>query len=932
MLQIPSFRRVGDVTVYADDELWYRFYLLPSVPTVRLDENGQPVFLLIKYAFSEQDREADPNLPIGAGYVLFDVNLKVSPDGEEAAREELQAWVTEEYARRKADDAYKDLPEYQGPDAPQVVFADPTWAGGTAKMFAPQSEHLVNARVAEQPASLLHGNTAVFNMDLTAAGATMLYDLIVGEDGSGASDLTPLQVVYDMTMWARLPPVTIRINADSQRVYDQVKKIEETDRDNPCTPAEIETYRETGLNSATLEEQGVVVIQIDVGDATVPDDVIEELRQYALHLFDSMIERTMLEPAPQDDDELEFEDDLHADPEGHDNAWVATLYQDKNFSGDRVEITQDQSDFGDFDHDVESVAVRAGHKITLYEHPNYSGRTTTLRSSVSDLTATWNRSTESARIQRPPSTRYRVRKTHNEATMGLSIELSQRQVVEWPMVAQATLQTFFRDMSADEISAFARELRLDDPMFQTLDLTVRALADFEGEPISFVTVEVRYEGVTESFTFDQENPGAQTWRPSLVDGKRRYASRWRVGYDGHEATPWTEWERGTARDLNVAITDPGKLEVQVVSGSIDFDVVKNVTVTLTYADPEQGIEPLSHVVRLDAATPSGTWMRRLFKPVTQAIEAKTQFHLVDGKTIDGDAMSTRSGQLVVNTPLIDVLDVALVPSGDWSEVSMVVVQLEYKDAQGRVFDKQLQFSAMDQFATWKVLLQDPNRRTFRHKALIVYKTGERDDQPWQTATGDQAIPIHVPGVPKLVVNVASNLVDFTKVSVVKITLTRQGESKTLAFTEAGTATWSLPIPDGGDRRYSYKLDYHLASGEVLTAGPTQTSDTELYIPKPDLPDAGAFDVTVRGQLVDFSVTPLVEVVVVYTDPDGEEDPRVVTLSESEKTATINFEIADRTHRTFRYSITYFLPDGTSVAGDSTETNVPNIIVKTHQPS
>ncbi len=69
MLKIPAFRRIDNVTVYQDDAVWNRFYLVPSLPAIRLDENGRPVFLLAIYHVSDQAREANPDLPRGGGAV-----------------------------------------------------------------------------------------------------------------------------------------------------------------------------------------------------------------------------------------------------------------------------------------------------------------------------------------------------------------------------------------------------------------------------------------------------------------------------------------------------------------------------------------------------------------------------------------------------------------------------------------------------------------------------------------------------------------------------------------------------------------------------------------------------------------------------------------------------------------------------------------------
>ena len=173
---------------------------------------------------------------------------------------------------------YKNLQEYAGPTAPKIE-RHPMLSGGTVSMHTTQSALLVSGRFSEAPASLVSGSTAVFNLDLTENGAAFMHELFVGSGGSGRVDLTPVQVIYNLKMWARLPPVKITVVGDSERIQSTLQKISQTTRDNVCTPAEIETFRESGTNSAMLKETGMVTVTIDKGDATVPEEALQALEQ-----------------------------------------------------------------------------------------------------------------------------------------------------------------------------------------------------------------------------------------------------------------------------------------------------------------------------------------------------------------------------------------------------------------------------------------------------------------------------------------------------------------------------------------------------------------------------------------------------------------------------------------------------------------------------
>ena len=90
-----------------------------------------------------------------------------------------------------------------GDAPPKVVLDMPTWTDGTFSISAPQSTELVSHRVTDGKVSLVGNNVAAVNMDLTDAGATFMQKTLLNTDGTGASDLTPIQVTYNLKFWAQ---------------------------------------------------------------------------------------------------------------------------------------------------------------------------------------------------------------------------------------------------------------------------------------------------------------------------------------------------------------------------------------------------------------------------------------------------------------------------------------------------------------------------------------------------------------------------------------------------------------------------------------------------------------------------------------------------------------------------------------------------------
>jgi len=858
MLRIPSFRQGDGFTVYQDDAIWTRFYLVPSLPTIRRDEHGSPVFLLSIVHTSDDARAAAPTTPRGVGFMNFDVQFAVPPEAAQKAKDDLQQWVNDEYARRKADPKNAGVAEYAGATAPQVELADPLLSGGTVSMHTTQSNLLVSGRFAEAPAALVSGSTAVFNVDLTETGASFMRDLFVDQSGAGRVDLTPVQVIYALKMWARLPPVAITVTGDSERIQQTLTKVSQTTRDNVCTPAEVETFRENGINSASLRETGIVDVKIDKGDATVPDDVLKSLQDYALNLFDTMIKERFLVPA---------------DP-GHD---------DMSFDG-----------------------------------PPLAGVATTTAKPVS---------------------RYKVRETSNTSTMHLQIKVDRSQVVEWPTGGEATLETFFAGASPEEIRRHVVDITADE--FNSLGVIVRAMVDFDAQPVQAIEVQTEYSAVDDSgtphttpgsFTFRKGEAGPATFDPTIFGGKREYKYRYRAIYDDGSSDEFTGWQTSSSRSLNVSVPDPGKLQLEASAASLNWDVLRSVRVDLTYADSGSRALPLQQSYELTKATPVRKWERQFNTAMRGSIAAKVTYFMSDDKVVEGTTTTIEPTNtlFLVPPPQVDVLNVGLLPAGNWSDVAQVAVSMEYDAGDGRVFDKTFHFTSIDQSAEWTVLLRDPARRTFKYKPLVIYKTGGKDEPDWKTLTGDQAVVIDVKGTPKLRVNVLSNLVDFARTPAVTVTLAYGNEKKTVAFTASGASVWEVPLAADGSREYSYTIAWHAAEGQTVTSGPTRTSDTELFVPRAQLPTIGKLDVMLRGFAVDFTATPFVDVALVWQDGSFEER-KTITLGKDQVNAVWSVPIGDRTQRRYHYAITYNLADGTRVPGKEGDTDDPVVSIVRYQP-
>src|SRR4029078_4085852 len=84
--------------------------------------------------------------------------------------------------------------------------------------------------------------------------------------------------------------------------------------------------------------------------------------------------------------------------------------------------------------------------------------------------------------------------------------------------------------------------------------------------------------------------------------KPQYQYRYRVGFKGQESGPFTEWVRNSSPDLNVSVPNPGKIDLAVLVGDVDFEtLVQQVQVRVAYEDADAGVDRQEVVVLLNAS-------------------------------------------------------------------------------------------------------------------------------------------------------------------------------------------------------------------------------------------------------------------------------------------------------------------------------------------
>lgn len=882
MLKTPAFQYFDDlrVTVYQDDVKWWKFYMLPDYVSIRKDLNGLPVFLLIKYVFSNQDREENPELPRGGGMLNMDVELRVEETDEGTLRSRLQNYVDTEWQRLKdfaenhdhtlesltlpswhnrtngvprpigdpitppalhIDDVRlgldPDRPEAPpGNEPPQIELSYPEWTKGTFSILAPSSDNLVTNSVVDGPLSMTGPNTAAVMLELTEAGATFFEKTLLEHDGTGGTDLLPIAAVMKVAFMGRLPPVRMFVQADTRAVHQALTSIDHDYDDYKCREDDIAHY-ETQLEMAI--ESKLITVKFDTGMLDLEDDLVSEIQSTALGLVQDLLEKKFFEEteAPEEDD-------------GDDLLKEKTDYY--------IMKQEHQIDFATITFDQEMTSI--------------------------------------AEIEKNP---------------------------------QGTLQTFFDGMSKDQMKNFVRKVNLNDPFFQTLGLEVNVFANWDDNPLAFVEVEVRYDGRDENgqivregktMTFNQGETSDE-FDPTLINGKREYFYRWRLAYTGKEAGEFTRWHRERSTALNIAIPDSGRINLQILAGAIDFaQTVDHVQVSVSYKDSANGVDEQTQTFKLTDGQESHTYIRDLFTEWDKPVTWKALYFLKDGQMIEGEEVQTTERTIFVNAPLFDKLQVGLLPVGaGWSNVEQVIVDLEYDDEPNDYHAiGKFRMTSANEFKTWAVVLQNSDHRQFRYKVSVSFKNGDSEIGDFVDVAQDETLPIKATDLPQLEVSILPYTVDFALTPVVTCEINYEdpdaGISKTETFPFHEQAknpeTFNLTIADAAKDTYTYQVTYHSAQGPTITTDERQTDTTALVIERVVTPEVKC---EISARQINFTDTPVVEVHVDYEDAvNGHSKTDSFTLEKSTDKFLFQHPIDEGSPSEFQITVVYHRHDGNTV--------------------
>lgn len=385
---------------------------------------------------------------------------------------------------------------------------------------------------------------------------------------------------------------------------------------------------------------------------------------------------------------------------------------------------------------------------------------------------------------------------------------------------------------------FAKTIDADNPFFRTFGLNVQVNADFEDLPIFGVDVVMEYKGPqgqkhSKSWTF-QKPDHIERFEAFLDGGEGEVTYSYVVNYKG-QSDVYRSPQLRTKSNLSINVGDLGIWRMDVSVGDVNFAQVASAQVEIVY-DDGQGLRVVKQCTLTDQAREHKI-REVIFRPRSKPCKFRVKYLMKDGSEIEVAEKECEGEQLYINDPF-QARTVSVRTRGDFERmIDTLFVDLVYDEPASRLRQtKSLAFSRQgNRFSDWTFPVIDERAGTLSYTGNILYQNGEAQPIADPDVKGNTLLL----GPEVLEVQLVPDLIDWTRVKLVTVTLSYEDTANQIAhndtFTfrkDAAPVTWTVGIKDKSRRGYKVSAKYFLDGGARKEVGPTDSTDEVLVLEQP----------------------------------------------------------------------------------------------------
>lgn len=436
----------------------------------------------------------------------------------------------------------------------------------------------------------------------------------------------------------------------------------------------------------------------------------------------------------------------------------------------------------------------------------------------------------------------------------LNLTMNERNTVRRSIYPQAHLKGLFRvlrdSQGSIDLSRFVREVDIDDDWFKRREVTARSLVNFTNDSIDSINITLRYGNKPQTILLDASNPsGTVHWNSILENSvmKREVRYTYQVNFKDVD----TSERPGVVRSPELT-TNGDKFEInpraeglyylddiQIGADSFPWEAYPIVEVLVRYSDPAHQIN-LEETFLLKKDKPEVTWKRFRLDPALDTYEYKVIFRAANNRDKETNWMPTDQERLTIRDPNPVKRTVRVVPVVNWGLVSMIFVDLSYRDEVNGVLEETSLFfdntPENKKPQVFSVALTDPDKRFVSYTVKILLTDTRLIEVPASVTAGKE-IFVRADMIGHKIITVQPEAVDFAerKVDRMQVTLRYEDVEAGLSFTDTFTFTspenkafFEYDYADVQKEAYSCQVKTFFTNG-LSKESDIGTSDRDLLV-------------------------------------------------------------------------------------------------------
>lgn len=390
---------------------------------------------------------------------------------------------------------------------------------------------------------------------------------------------------------------------------------------------------------------------------------------------------------------------------------------------------------------------------------------------------------------------------------------------------------------------FTLDIDLNDPFFQTLNVTAQVNADFDNLPIFSVDLHMEYTGDTAPTVADYSFRSANDVNKFACflgknTTKGKYSYNYTVNYKNQSKTfkwPATQTDQTV---LTLDIDSVGVLLVDIAPGNVRWDQVSTVQVTIHYEDASNGVQPIEQTFTLSKDKATARFEQLIFQPTRNPYKYKVLYIMSTGQQYQLDWVESRLPQLFINSPFTNTETVVVRAFGDLdNNIKTIFLDLNYVDSANGNYtqNNSVALSSQVPFVTWSFPVISQTSGKLSYSGTIVRRDGT--ETPIKPTDGT-SYSVDVGDLFDHKVQVVPDLVDWTASPLVEVDISytyknNPAQQVTLVFKPNSPTQNAFLHADDADTAFAYQWQatYYLADGTQKSTASATSSKLLIILPR-----------------------------------------------------------------------------------------------------